>query len=287
MSLIEIARKYPSPGWEKLFQWADPELTLLSRILDTMGTYFPDKTKVFRALDLCPPQKVKVLIMGQDPYHVPGQANGLAFSTDRGHGIQPSLKNIYAELEREYNIEETKALISHWNFQSEERLLQIERTRNLYSPEQISSLFASIPTREQIVELAVQERPIFQRPNHGDLTKWEQEGVLLLNASLTVAPHQAGSHKSIWNGFITKVLLTINEANPECVCLLWGKKAQEIGEKMGQRAIKICASHPSPHSADKATRDCPAFLGSNCFKQTNQYLVKQGKTPINWTIPLN
>jgi uracil-DNA glycosylase len=239
-SVLQISEECPPPGWVSVFQKSKSELRLVSTILSQLGTYFPLNKNIFRAFDLTPLQDVKVVILGQDPYHstengLP-QANGLSFSTNRGCSIQPALRNIFQELAREYPQDE--------------------------------------PGHKRFVP-----------PSHGDLTKWADQGVLMLNTCLTVMPHQAGSHKEIWNGFITRVIEAINETNPQCIYLLWGKKAIDFSShRLGQGAIKLYASHPSPFSAHKATKDVPAFIGCNHFRLANEYLVKQGKNPIDWTL---
>lgn len=238
-TIQQIATESPPPGWSETFKKAEAELQLASQILSRLGPYFPRNKDIFAAFDLCPLNIVRIVILGQDPYHATDngepQANGLAFSTNRGHPVQPSLKNIYKELAQEYG-------------------------------------------------------EAFTPPHHGDLTRWAEQGVLLLNPCLTVAPHQAGSHMSkdkkgsFWNGFLARVLHAITETNPECIFLLWGKFAQEFSENLGQRSIKLYASHPSPFSAYRATKDAPAFIGCNHFKQANEFLIKQNKTPIDWRL---
>lgn len=140
------------------------------------------------------------------------------------------------------------------------------------------------PSLRNIYKELSNEYPDFGEPEHGDLSSWANQGVLLLNTCLTVMPHQAESHKEIWNGFITKVLAAVGYRNPECIYLLWGAKSQRFESLLGQRAIKLKASHPSPFSAHRGTKDSEAFIGSNHFKLTNDYLVQQGKSPINWSI---
>lgn len=226
----QIAEEEPPLGWVEMFRAARSELRLVSNILNQLGPFFPLKKDLFKAFDLCPLVDIKVIILGQDPYHSVEngcpQANGLCFSTNRGCPIQPSLANIYKELQLEY--------------------------------------------------------PGFQPPHHGDLSNWASQGVLLLNTCLTVKPHQANSHKEIWNGFITRVFAAISEVNSECIYLLWGRNAQNMATQLGERNIKLTASHPSPFSANKATRDAPAFIGCGHFRTVNEFLVKQGKTPIDW-----
>jgi len=229
-SVEEIAEKEPPLGWVGLFRTARPELQLVSNILKGLGPFYPRKKDLFKAFDLCPLAEVKVVILGQDPYHASynglPQANGLCFSTNRGCPIQPSLANIYKELKLEY--------------------------------------------------------PEFEPPSHGDLSSWAYQGVLLLNTCLTVRPHQAKSHGEIWNGFIARVFAAISEVNSECVYLLWGKPAYEKAAELGERTIKLIASHPSPFSAHRKTKDAPAFIGCGHFRQANEFLIKQGKEPINW-----
>ena len=103
-----------------------------------------------------------------------------------------------------------------------------------------------------------------------------------LNTCLTVKPHEAKSHKQIWNGFITRVFSAISEINSECIYLLWGKPAYEMSTQLGERSIKLVSSHPSPFSANRESKDTPAFIGCGHFRQTNIFLEKQGRTPIDW-----
>lgn len=246
-SVLQISEECPPPGWVSVFQKAKSELKLISQILSQLGPYFPLNKNIFRAFDLTPLQDVKIVILGQDPYHSTEngypQANGLSFSTNRGCTIQPSLLNIYQELAREYPQNE--------------------------------------PGHKQFIP-----------PNHGDLSKWAEQGVLMLNICLTVKPHEAGSHMdkkkengSFWNGFIMRILEAINEANPDCIFMLWGSPAIKFSHtRLGQRSIKLYATYPSPFSCNKASNDAPAFMGCDHFKLANEYLIKQGKEPIDWTL---
>ncbi|AYV86013.1 MAG: Uracil-DNA glycosylase [Solivirus sp.] len=241
-TIQEIGLNMAPLGWESVFAKCSDEFQQIQINIDSLAAsgalsqglsgnvYYPQKKDLFRAFDLCPLNKVRVVILGQDPYHasengVP-QANGLSFSTNRGCRIQPSLMNIFKELKSEY--------------------------------------------------------PNFEIPNHGDLTNWALFGILMLNACLTVSPSLAGSHKSIWNGFIGRVLEAISAVNPTCIFLLWGAKAQFWVKKIGQKSIKLLASHPSPFSAHKGNRDSAAFLGCNCFKLANEELKKIGSPEIDW-----
>lgn len=231
-SLFEIATKGPPLGWYTVFKEAYHEIKLVCDILSRLEKYFPYTNDVFRAFDLCPLKDVKVVILGQDPYHSTyegkPQANGLCFSTRKGCPVQPSLRNIYNEIQREY--------------------------------------------------------PKFKIPNHGDLTCLAEQGVLLLNTCLTVTPHQSGSHKEIWNGFISRVLKAVNDVNSECIFLLWGKKAHDFTNQIGERSIKLYASHPSPFSYNRSSRDIPAFNTCDHFKEVNKILTEKNKTTIDWQI---
>ncbi len=241
-TIPEIGLTMAPFGWEHIFSKCSEEFVQIQKNIEEFnaggsqgtsssgGVYYPQKKDLFRAFDLCPLNRVKVVILGQDPYHssengLP-QANGLCFSTSRGCKLQPSLQNIFKELKREY--------------------------------------------------------PEFVIPDHGDLTNWAYQSVLLLNTCLTVSPSLAGSHKSIWNGFIARVFEAIASVNPTCIFLLWGGKAQFWDKKIGQKSIKLLASHPSPYSVHKESRDSVSFNGCNHFRQVNEHLEKMGSEKIDW-----
>ena len=199
----------------------------------------PPQDQIFRALELTPPDKVKVVIIGQDPYHTPGQANGLAFSIANGNPIQPSLRNIFKEL--------------------------------------VSDIGCAMPTTT-------------------DLTPWAEQGVLLLNASLTVEAHKANSHAGWgWNKFTSEIFAACAQMEQPVVFLAWGNFAHEIVYKSFPKATtnwkdmitqrhKAClfSSHPSPLSA---TRGNSPFIGSHCFSMTNKWLKQMGAEEINWELP--
>ena len=182
---------------------------------------FPPASLIFNAFDTTPFDKVKVVILGQDPYHGDGQANGLAFSVNKGIKIPPSLVNIYKEIDNEFG--ETK--------------------------------HAS-----------------------GDLTDWANQGVLLLNATLTVEAHEAGSHqKKGWETFTDEAIKKLAEDRENIVFLLWGNYAQQKTKYIDPNKHLILKSvHPSPLSAHRG------FLGCDHFKTANEYLTKHGQNPINW-----
>ncbi|AIL32498.1 uracil-DNA glycosylase [Basilea psittacipulmonis] len=185
---------------------------------------FPEISQVFHAFELTPFDKVKVVILGQDPYHGVGQAHGLAFSVKPHVPIPPSLQNIYKELS-----------------------------------EDISG---------------------FTIPDHGCLTDWAKQGVLLLNAVLTVEQDRANSHANWgWEVFTDHVIASLNREREHLVFVLWGKYAQKKGQVIDEtKHLVIRSAHPSPLSAYRG------FFGSKPFSQINQYLVSQGISPINWQI---
>ncbi len=184
-------------------------------------TIFPPGPLIFRAFNECPFDKLKVVILGQDPYHTPGVANGLAFSANPDNRIPPSLLNIYKEIKNDLG------------------------------------------------------NPI---PDNPDLTKWAQQGVLLLNATLTVRKGEAGSHqKKGWEEFTDNVIKIISDKKENLVFILWGAYAQKKEILIDNTKHFIIKSpHPSPFSADRG------FFGSKPFSKTNAYLEEKGLTPINW-----
>lgn len=186
-------------------------------------TVYPPGSQMFSAFNHTPFQKVKAVILGQDPYHGPGQAHGLCFSVPYGITPPPSLKNIFKEL-------------------------------------------------KQDLGLAV--------PPHGNLTSWAEQGVLLLNATLSVRANTAGSHqRKGWEIFTDKVISLLSEQREHLVFLLWGNfaiaKRSLIDE---QKHLVLTAAHPSPFSVERG------FYGCRHFSKTNEYLQLNGTEPINWTL---
>ncbi|QJR80068.1 uracil-DNA glycosylase [Alteromonas pelagimontana] len=185
---------------------------------------YPPAKDVFNAIALTPVEEVKVVILGQDPYHGPNQAHGLCFSVQDGIAPPPSLKNIYKELA------------------------------------------ADIES--------------FTPPNHGNLTPWAEQGVLLLNTVLTVEQGKAHSHARYgWETFTDKVIDAVDKNCEGVVFLLWGSHAQKKGQNIdSQRHHVLTAPHPSPLSAHRG------FFGCGHFSKTNQLLNEQGKAPIIWQV---
>jgi len=204
----------PHESWLPVFESAREEIKDAVEAINN-DIFLPPRNKVLSAF-IYPLNDVKVVILGQDPYH-DGSANGLAFSVDKGVPIPKSLMNIYKELMNEYDD--------------------------------------------------------FKLPNHGDLTSWCKQGVLLLNISLTVRPHQPDSHSDIWLGFVYRILISL----PDPIILMWGKKAQRLHDHLGERYRVLTAGHPSPFSAKY-------FLGCGHFKMVNKMLEDEGKEPIDWKL---
>lgn len=182
---------------------------------------YPPGKNIFQAFEACPFDAVKVVIIGQDPYHGPGQANGLCFSVNKGIPMPPSLVNIFKEIKNDLGKE---------------------------------------------------------LPPDGDLMRWASQGVLLLNATLTVRAHQAGSHqKRGWEHFTDAVIKAVNEQKEKVVFLLWGGYAQKKGQMIDkQKHLVLQSVHPSPLSAYNG------FFGNQHFSKANAYLKAADKTPIEW-----
>lgn len=196
-------------------------LTVFVRNEYRARTIYPPGKLIFNAFDQCPFDKLKVVILGQDPYHGPGQAHGLCFSVNDGIPFPPSLRNIFKELNSDVG------------------------------------------------------KPI---PTSGDLTGWARQGVLLLNATLTVRAHQAGSHqKKGWEEFTDSVIQTINREKENVVFLLWGNYAISKSKFIDQdKHLVLSSVHPSPLSANRG------FFGNKHFSKTNDFLVSKGLEPIEW-----
>lgn len=186
------------------------------------GTVYPPAKFIFHAFEITPFDKVKVVILGQDPYHNPGQAHGLSFSVPENIKAPPSLHNIYKEAEADLGHEMSK--------------------------------------------------------KSGNLERWAEQGVLLLNATLTVRAHQAGSHQHKgWELFTDAVIQTLSQKRSTLVFILWGRYAQEKGRLIDRtNHLVLESAHPSPFAA------YGGFFGSKPFSKTNAYLVKHGQAPIEW-----
>uniref|UniRef100_A0A0N5AJY6 Uracil-DNA glycosylase n=1 Tax=Syphacia muris TaxID=451379 RepID=A0A0N5AJY6_9BILA len=185
------------------------------------STIFPPRELIFNAFNLTPLNQIRVVLIGQDPYHGVGQAHGLCFSVNKGVRPPPSLLNMYKELKNDI--------------------------------------------------------PSFKIPNHGCLVSWAQQGVFMLNATLTVEAHKANSHSNIgWQKFTDEVIRIISRETKGVVFLLWGgfaHKKEVLVDRKKHAVIKT--AHPSPLSAK-------LFLGCRCFSRTNEALSRMGRPPIDW-----
>lgn len=210
-----LGEEFSKPYFEQLTQFVKSEYATKN--------IFPKGADIFRAFDLTPFDQVKVVILGQDPYHEPNQAHGLCFSVQDGIKFPPSLQNIFKELSAESD---------------------------------------------------------FQIPSSGNLTKWAEQGVLLLNATLTVEAHKAGSHQNKgWEQFTDAVIHKLAESREGIVFILWGAYAQRKGAFIDSSKHCILKSaHPSPLSAYRG------FFGNNHFGKANEYMTQRGSQPIDWQL---
>ncbi len=218
VQIEESWKRHLAPEFEKPYF---VNLTNFVREEYGKGAVYPPGPLIFNAFNLCPFDKVKVVIIGQDPYHGPGQAHGLCFSVNDGIPFPPSLVNIFKEIS--------------------------------------SDLGVPVPTT-------------------GNLTRWANQGVLLLNATLTVRAHQAGSHQNHgWEEFTDAAIRALATEREHLVFLLWGAYAQKKGAFIDRNKHLVLASvHPSPLSAYHG------FFGNKHFSQTNAYLTAHGQEPIRW-----
>ncbi|MFP5520294.1 MAG: uracil-DNA glycosylase [Bdellovibrionia bacterium] len=195
----------------------------LKKEYDAKKTIYPKGDEYFAALNHTPFEKVKVVILGQDPYHGEGQAHGLCFSVRKGVALPPSLQNIYKELKSDLGVES---------------------------------------------------------PGHGDLSSWADQGVLLLNSVLTVEAGMAASHQGKgWEIFTDRIIQLLNDEREHLVFILWGAYAQKKGAFIDRKKHLVLESpHPSPLSAHRG------FFGTKPFSAANQYLEKNGLSPVDWQI---
>lgn len=209
-----LTREEKKPYFKQIMQHLDSEV-------NSAHTIYPPRDKIFEALKLTPLSATKVVILGQDPYHGPNEAHGLAFSVLCSK-IPPSLKNIFKELHHDLNT-------------------------NI--------------------------------PSSGDLSSWARQGVLLLNTSLTVRHKQPNSHSRIgWQKLTDQFINAVSDHQPFVVFILWGGNAQSKKSLIHSRHTILESAHPSPLSCYRG------FINSKPFSQANQYLIKNGLAPINWSL---
>lgn len=207
--------QFAQPYWEELQRFVAAERT--------HHTVYPPHEDVFAALHLTPRASTRVVILGQDPYHGPGQAHGLCFSVRRGTRVPPSLANIHTELHDDLGVDP---------------------------------------------------------PGHGNLESWARQGVLLLNATLTVRAGQAGSHRGKgWERFTDRVIDVVNDLDRRVVFVLWGASARAKAARVDRsRHVVIESAHPSPLSAHQG------FFGTRPFSRANTALVEAGVDPVDWRL---
>ncbi len=218
------------PGWKQALtsEFEQPYMQALRAFLieqKALGkAVFPPGPLIFNALNSAPLEKVRVVIIGQDPYHGPGQAHGLSFSVPPGVRPPPSLQNIFKEIQRD---------LGH---------------------------------------------PI---PRHGCLQSWAEQGVMLLNAVLTVEQGLAGSHANRgWERFTSRVIEVLNRDREHLIFMLWGSHAQKKGQQIDRgRHLVLTSVHPSPLSAHRG------FIGNGHFSAANAYLEQHGRLPVDWSLP--
>lgn len=214
------------PSWQKIMsrEFAAPYFERLAEFIRQAygsGIVYPSAGRIFAAFDACPFDKVKVVILGQDPYHEPGQANGLCFSVNDGTPLPPSLQNIYKEISSDTGV----------------------------------TPYAS-----------------------GNLRRWSDQGVLLLNSTLTVSAGQAGSHQGRgWEEFTDAVIRHLSDEREGIVFMLWGNYARRKGASIDRsKHLVLESAHPSPLSAHRG------FFGNHHFSRANDYLRAHGQAPIDW-----
>jgi len=215
------------PSWKQVLkdEFEKQYFIDLTNFIDTeYSNYqcFPPENQIFEAFNTTPFSKVKVVILGQDPYHGEGQAHGLSFSVNNNVAIPPSLRNIYKEITEDIGAE---------------------------------------------------------IPNSGNITRWANQGVLLLNATLTVRAHKAGSHqKKGWEKFTDAVIEKLSNEREGLVFMFWGGSAKKKGKKVdASKHLVLTSGHPSPLSANRGY-----WFGNKHFSNANSYLKKKGRKPIDW-----
>ena len=233
MSSNQKNMNIPTNSWQAFFETEKHKLYYQNLIKDVAQAYqkttcFPPKELIFNAFEQCDLENIKVVIIGQDPYHGEKEANGLCFSVNDGIKLPPSLVNIFKELSQNYKQQQTETT---W------------------------------------------------QPISGDLSSWAKQGVLLLNATLTVEKDKANSHKNIgWQTFTDNVIDYINAQKADVVFLLWGGFAHKKGKNIDtNKHLVLQSGHPSPLSANQGK-----WFGNEHFLKTNNFLISKEKTPINW-----
>lgn len=222
----KLAEEFEKPYFAELITFVKKEYQ--------EGKVYPTPKNIFRAFDLCPFEKVKVVILGQDPYHGERQANGLAFAVDDGIPLPPSLQNVFKELHNDLC--------------------------------------------NQVGNDRAQSEEVPRSADRGNLSRWAEQGVLLLNATLTVRAGSAGSHQERgWELFTDAAVRALSEEREHLVFMLWGNYAKAKGAHIDRsKHLVLEAPHPSPFSA------ASGFFGCKHFSRANKYLARHNETPIDW-----
>jgi len=230
LPIMKLASTQLEPTWQQQLhtEFEQPYMRQLQQFLQQQTqqgkVIYPAAKDLFKALNSAPFDQVKVVILGQDPYHGPHQAHGLSFSVPEGNKVPPSLRNIYKEISRDLGL---------------------------------------------------------PMPSHGCLRTWAQQGVLLLNATLSVEQSKAGSHQGKgWEAFTDRIVQQLNQKRQGLVFMLWGNYAQKKGKMIDRSKHRVLESvHPSPLSAHGG------FIGNGHFSAANTYLQQQGLSIIDWSVP--
>ncbi len=235
-NLFDILNQECPPSWRNVFKISYKQLCVIKGIVEKTEkegkVLCPKKAHIFRAFELCPLSKVRVVIIGQDPYHtVYGNtpiANGLSFSVSRGTTVPPSLCNVYKELAR------------------------------------------SVPG--------------FIIPEHGDLSAWALQGVLMLNVALTTCQGTANAHHKYWSGFTINTLHALNKLRPECIYVLWGVPSRKLLKHINNHSLVLQSRHPSPMSVAREYNAKDKFTANGHFVRINELLQLLGQKSIDWTL---
>jgi len=235
-TLFDILNKECPPSWLNVFKTSYKQFCILNGVIkmteNDKKVLCPAKNNIFRAFELCPLSKVKVVIIGQDPYHTVNSdipiANGLSFSVNKGTKIPPSLANIYLELERSIDG--------------------------------------------------------FKIPDHGDLTSWALQGVLMMNVALTTYESNPNAHHKYWNGFAINTIHALNKLKTGCIYVLWGGPSRKLLKHINNHNLVLESRHPSPMSVNKEYNAKDKFTGNNHFVRVNELLTKMGLSNIDWNL---
>ncbi|MFW5702376.1 MAG: uracil-DNA glycosylase [Candidatus Dojkabacteria bacterium] len=258
-----LAEEFEKDYFEQLMEFVRGEYN--------QGQVFPPPKQIFAAFDACEFDEVKVVILGQDPYHGVGQANGLAFSVSPGVKVPPSLRNIFKEIRADFgkpSVVEEQGMAAAADSEKTAGKVIEKPAGKVRGEGGLGKVGAS----------AAGNRSGGNIKPFGDLSAWAEQGVLLLNATLTVRASSPGSHQNKgWEEFTDAVVKALNEQREGLVFILWGAYARKKGAIVDRsKHMTLESPHPSPFSADRG------FFGSKPFSKANKYLEEQGRGPVVW-----